>query len=47
MRVTSEALQMLHGAGIEVVAQHTKEACQTYTKLRGQRTVAAALHLTC
>ena len=47
MRVTDQARQSLDQAGIELVAQSTKQACETYNQLRGQRTVAAALHLTC
>ncbi len=47
MDVTSEARQALQTAGIELVAQPTKQACQTYNEMRGLRPVAAALHLTC
>jgi hypothetical protein len=47
MRVTPETRQALQAAGIELIAQPTKEACQTYNSLREQRSVAAALHLTC
>jgi hypothetical protein len=47
MRVTPETRQVLQTAGIELIAQPTEEACQTYNHLREQRTVAAALHLTC
>lgn len=45
--VTAEAKQTLEQAGIKVVAQSTKQACETYNQLRDQRAVAAALHLTC
>ena len=47
MNVTAEAQQSLEQAGIELVAQSTKQACETYNDLRGQRAVTAALHLTC
>ena len=47
MNVTAEAKQALEQAGIKVVAHSTKKACETYNQLRGQRAVAAALHLTC
>jgi len=47
MEVTSETMRALEAAGIELVAQSTEEACQTYNRLREQRSVAAALHLTC
>jgi hypothetical protein len=47
MRVTPETQRALQAAGIELIAQPTEKACQTYNHLREQRTVAAALHLTC
>ena len=47
MRVTSETQQALQAADIQLIAQPTEQACRTYNHLRGQRTVAAALHLTC
>jgi hypothetical protein len=47
MRVTAEASQALEEAGIELIAQPTKKACQTYNQLREEQQVAAALHLTC
>jgi hypothetical protein len=47
MTVPAETKQALRVANIELVACPTEEACQTYNRLRGQGTVAAALHLTC
>ena len=47
MQVTSEANQSLQAANIELIAQPTEQACQTYNQMREQRRVAAALHLTC
>jgi hypothetical protein len=47
MSVTTEAQQALEQAGIELVAQPTKQACETYNQHRDQKSVAAALHLTC
>ena len=47
MEVAPETAQALEAAGIELVAQHTEKACQTYNRLREQSPVAAALHLTC
>jgi hypothetical protein len=47
MAVTDEARQALVQAGIELVAQPTKQACETYNQLRDRKAVAAALHLTC
>ena len=47
MRVLARTEEALQGAGIEWIAQPTEDACQTYNRLREERVVAAALHLTC
>jgi len=47
MRVTAETRQALQAADIELVALPTEEAVETYNRLRQERAVAAALHLTC
>jgi hypothetical protein len=47
MHVTSETNQALQAANIELIAQPTEQACQTYNQMRAHRRVAAALHLTC
>lgn len=47
MNVSDQARQSLEQAGIELIAQSTKQACETYNRLRQQRAIAAALHLTC
>lgn len=47
MEVSPETARALESAGIELVAQPTEDACQTYNRLREERSVAAALHLTC
>ena len=47
MRVPAETQQALQAAGIELITQPTKKACQTYNAMRDERIVAAALHLTC
>jgi len=47
MKVTDLVRQSLEQAGIDLIAQATGPACETYTRLREQRRVAAALHLTC
>jgi hypothetical protein len=47
MRVPPEAGQALADASIEVVALPTPRACEAYNALSRERTVAAALHLTC
>ncbi len=47
MRVTQETRQALQAAGIELIAQATEKACQTYNAMRDKQDVAAALHLAC
>lgn len=47
MAVPAETIAALQAAGIEVIAQPTGEACQTYNQLANTRHVAAALHITC
>lgn len=47
MGVSDEVRQTLEQAGIELVAEPTKQACETYNQLRDRKAVAAALHLTC
>jgi hypothetical protein len=47
MQITSETERALQEAGIELVARPTGEAVEAYNRLRGERAVAAALHLTC
>jgi hypothetical protein len=47
MEVPSETRRKLQDAGIEVIAEPTERACETYNRLRGKRRVVAALHLTC
>ena len=48
LRVPREVEQHLKREGIELVAQPTREACETFNRLLSQgKRVAAALHLTC
>jgi hypothetical protein len=47
MSVTDQVRQALEQAGIDLIAQSTKQACETYNHLREEMMVAAALHLTC
>jgi hypothetical protein len=47
LQVAPEAEQALQAAGIQLVTQRTKDACQTYNELCTRQPVAAALHLTC
>ncbi|PKO21148.1 MAG: hypothetical protein CVU38_16310 [Chloroflexi bacterium HGW-Chloroflexi-1] len=47
MEVPDETRQRLRQAGIEVIAEPTARACETYHRLCEKRRVVAALHLTC
>ena len=47
VRMQPKAEKRFQEAGIEVVAYKTNKACETYKELRGQRRVAAILHVTC
>lgn len=47
MKVPPETSDYLGSQGIEVIAERTEEACQTYNRLSEKRIVVAALHLTC
>jgi hypothetical protein len=47
MDVPDETQRELQEAGIQVIAEPTASACETYNRLRGKRRVVAALHLTC
>ena len=47
MNVPEKTRQALKAAGVEVLAQRTSDACQSYNQLLGEKEVVAALHLTC
>jgi hypothetical protein len=47
MEVPRETRELLKEAGIELCAEPTRQACETYNRLQAVRKVAAALHLTC
>lgn len=47
MKVPVETSEYLQAAGIEVIAQSTSAACETYNHLSREKRVVAALHLTC
>jgi len=48
VKVSSEVEYTLKSRGIELVAQSTREACQTFNKsLKSSRRVVGAFHLTC
>jgi hypothetical protein len=47
IQVTQETRPAVQAAGIELVALPTQKAVETYNAMRGERAIAAALHLTC
>lgn len=47
MKVAPEVEAALQSSGIELIALPTKEACEEFNRLCGQKNVVAALHLTC
>jgi hypothetical protein len=47
MDIPADTKIALQDAGVEVIAQSTDDACQTYNRLSEARQVVAALHLTC
>ena len=47
MDVPQATRSALEQAGTELIIERSGDACQTYSRLRADRQVAAALHLTC
>lgn len=47
MSVTQDTRQTLESAGIQLIAQPTDKAVDTYNEMQSSSNVAAALHLTC
>jgi hypothetical protein len=47
MDAPADTLAALRAAGIEVIAEPSGRACDTYNRLRETRCVVAALHLSC
>lgn len=47
MQVLAELREALERAGVDLIEQPTEQAWQTYNRLAGDRSVVAALHLTC
>jgi len=47
MRVPRETVEGIISQGIEVKVERTSKAVELFNKLRGARTVIAALHITC
>lgn len=47
MAVSPETIQALTRAGIEVIAEPTPRAAETYNRLAGEGGVVGCMHLTC
>jgi len=47
MRVLEETKSLCASKGIELIAEPTSKACNTYNQLLSQKKTIAALHLTC
>ena len=47
MKVPEETKKFLESKGITLIAEETGEAYKTYNKLKDQKKVVAAFHLTC
>ncbi|MFQ5826221.1 MAG: Mth938-like domain-containing protein [Dehalococcoidia bacterium] len=47
VQVSPHVQAHLEARGIQLIAEATDRACQSYNRLCGQRRVVAALHLTC
>ena len=47
MRVPRETIDGIAAQGIEVKVERTSKAAEVYNDLQGDRTVIAALHITC
>ncbi len=47
VRILPETEKLIKSKGIMLIAQPTKEACQTYNRICSSRKAVALLHLTC
>lgn len=47
LKVLPEAREFAETEGVELIAEPTARACETYNRLSKSKKVAAALHLTC
>ncbi|MDZ7295312.1 MAG: Mth938-like domain-containing protein [candidate division KSB1 bacterium] len=47
MKVAPETKKLLEELGIELVAEHTEGAVETFNSLEGKKRVVGAFHLTC
>lgn len=47
MRIPQETKDYLSSLGIELIAENTEKACETFNRIGWERRVVVALHLTC
>ncbi len=47
MKILAETDKWFQSRQIQLIAQKTTQACQTFNKLSGERSVMGAFHLTC
>ena len=47
MKVTEETKNYFESKGISLIIEKTEDACNTYNKLKDNKKIIAALHLTC
>jgi len=47
MKVLDETKQFLKSKQIKLIAEETREACETYNELKDKGKIVAAVHLTC
>jgi len=47
MQIPDQTLAEIKAMGIEVIEEKTEKACQIYNQRKDERSVVAALHLTC
>ena len=47
MKIPKDTQGRIESAGIQLIAEPTDQACETFNQLRVQESVVAALHLSC
>ena len=47
VKISKSVIDKLESAGIHIIVNRTKEACEIYNQLSNENKVFAALHLTC
>lgn len=47
MKIPKDTRRQIESAGIQLIAQPTDKACETFNQLRNEESVVAAFHLSC